>query len=134
LGGSVEGVVEKIRLRTTTIRARSGEPIIVPNGEVRAIRNFSRANYSESKIKIHIRSKDARKAVDLLEAMSNDAVMLFENLIEPWRVLSETGEIGSQTVLTVAFRSKFGKAAIVRPKLLYIIQEKFEAANILLEN
>ncbi|MFT7586585.1 MAG: small-conductance mechanosensitive channel, partial [Cellvibrionaceae bacterium] len=42
LGGSVEGVVEKIRLRTTTIRARSGEPIIVPNGEVRAIRNFSR--------------------------------------------------------------------------------------------
>ena len=134
VGGNVEGVVEEILLRTTKVRARSGEPIIVPNGEIRVIRNFSRATYSESKVKIRIRAQDTHQALDLLDSMADEAVILFDNLIEPWTVLSESGELGSQTVLEVVFRAKFGKGAIVRPKLLSLVQERFSAEGILLRD
>ena len=44
-GGSVMGLVEAVHLRTTVIRAMSGEPYIVPNGEIRVVRNFSRGDF-----------------------------------------------------------------------------------------
>jgi len=37
----VEGVIEEVNLRTTWLRAPTGELYIVPNGEVRVVRNFS---------------------------------------------------------------------------------------------
>ena len=37
-GGSVLGIVEAVNLRTTRIRAMSGEPCTVPNGEIRVVR------------------------------------------------------------------------------------------------
>ncbi len=134
IGGSIEGVVETIKLRTTTIRARSGEPIIVPNGEIRVIRNFSRANYSEAKIKIRVPAQDTLKAIELLESISGEAVTILENLVDPWTVISETGELGQTTVLTIVYRAKFGMGAILRPRLLVLIQERFATADILLED
>ena len=134
LGGSVEGVVEKIRLRTTIVRARSGEPIIVPNGEIRVVRNFSRAIYSEAKIKIKIQSKDTENAINLLESIATEAVKILENLVEPWTIISESGELGQTTVLTIVYRAKFGMGAILRPRLLVLIEERFATADIHLED
>jgi hypothetical protein len=39
----VEGVVEEVNLRTTHIRAVSDELYVVPNGDIRVIRDLSRA-------------------------------------------------------------------------------------------
>ncbi len=39
---TIEGVVETINLRTTLLRSSSGELYILPNGEIRTVRNFSR--------------------------------------------------------------------------------------------
>ena len=52
--GEIEGTVEKMNLRTLFLRATTGELYIIPNGEVRIIRNFSRGSFSTTKIKIHI--------------------------------------------------------------------------------
>ncbi|HOV68689.1 MAG TPA: mechanosensitive ion channel [Clostridia bacterium] len=40
--GAVNGTVEEIRLRTTVIRALSGERIILPNGSIDKVTNYSR--------------------------------------------------------------------------------------------
>lgn len=133
-GGNIEGVVETIKLRTTTIRARSGEPIVVPNGEVRVIRNFSRANYSEAKIKIRVKAQDTSQALELLHLISGEAVEILENLVEPWTILSESGELGQSTVLTINYRAKFGMGATLRPRLLVLLQERFATADIHLED
>ena len=42
---SAVGVVEHVSLRTTWIRASTGELFVVPNGDVRTVRNFSRCRF-----------------------------------------------------------------------------------------
>lgn len=133
LGGSVEGVVESINLRTTLIRARSGEPLVVPNGEIRVIRNYSRANYSEIKVSFHVKSADAHQAVDILEEMAAEAVNLLENLLEPWTVLSQDGVMGATTSLQIVAHAKFGTGAIIRPRLMILVRERLATQGIELE-
>lgn len=43
--GGVEGVVESISLRTTSIRGFRGELIVVPNGKIATMTNYSRGDY-----------------------------------------------------------------------------------------
>ena len=121
----VEGTVEAVNLRTTLIRAPSGELYIVPNGEIRLIRNFSRGRFSTAHVKLKLRATDLERALPLLEAMGEDAVLLLPNLLEPWRVLSESGVIGQQTELTLTAKARFGKAAEMRPRLLSLVQKRF---------
>lgn len=133
-GGSVIGIVESIDLRTTLIRARSGEPLVVPNGEIRVIRNFSRSNYSEIKVSFHVRSADAHRAVDVLDGMAADAVLLLENLLEPWTVLSQDGVMGATTSLEIVAHARFGTGAIIRPRLMILAQERLAEHGIALEH
>ena len=126
----VEGVIESISLRTTSIRANSGELYVVPNGEIRTIRNFSRGKFSLANITIKIASDDLGRALPFLEELSNEAVMLLPNLLEKWLVVSETGIIGHETELTLVAKAKFGMASEMRPRLLTLIQERFLEENI----
>ena len=52
------------------------------------------------------------------------------NLIEPWRVISETGIIGQTAELTMLAKARFGKAAEMRPRLLAMVHEALEKENI----
>ena len=129
-GGDVEGIVEEVRLRTTVIRAPSGEPFTVPNGEIRVVRNFSRGRFSTTDVKIRIEAADLGTAILLLEELSKEAVTLLPNLLEPWQVISESGELGQQTELTLLSKARFGKAGEMRPRLLKLVQERLNAAEI----
>ena len=119
----VEGVVEAVNLRTTQIRSSTGELYMVPNGEVRVVRNFSRGHFSIAKIKFKIPAADLNRALTLLEALGKEAVVLLPNLLEPWQVLSESGAIGQQAELTLIAKARFGMAAEMRPRLLALVQE-----------
>jgi len=130
----VEGVVEEVNLRTTLIRASSGELYVVPNGEVRVVRNFSRGRFSPVEIKLKIAASDLNRALPLLEELGNEAVFLLPNLLEPWQVISETGVIGQQTELTLLTKARFGKAAEMRLRLLALVQERLAQAGIVLVN
>jgi small conductance mechanosensitive channel len=129
-GGDVEGVIEEVRLRTTVIRAISGEPFTVPNGEIRVVRNFSRGRFSASDVTIHIAAGDLGTAIPLLEELGEDAVTLLPNLLEPWQVISESGELGQQTELTLLAKARFGKAGEMRPRLLKLVHERLSEAGI----
>ena len=114
---SVEGVIEAISLRTTSFRAVSGELFVVPNGEIRTVRNFSRGKFSVTNITFRINASDLGKALPFLEELGNEAVSLLPNLLEPWQVISESGVIGQETELTLIAKAKFGMASEMRPRL-----------------
>jgi small conductance mechanosensitive channel len=128
----VEGVVEAINLRTTWIRSPTGELYIVPNGELRVVRNFSRGRFSTANVKLKIGAADLCQALPLLEELGREAVSLLPNLLEPWQVISESGTIGQQTELTLLAKARFGKAAEMRPRLLTLVQERLAEAGITL--
>jgi small conductance mechanosensitive channel len=127
---TIAGVVEHINLRTTMLRSPSGELYIVPNGEIRTVRNFSRGKFSIANITIKIQSSDLSTARAMLEALADEAVTLLPNLIEPWRVTNLEGMIGQYTELTLIAKARFGQAAEMRPHLLALVQERLLEVNI----
>lgn len=129
-GGAVEGVVEQVNFRSTNLRAPTGELYSIPNGEIRVVRNFSRGRFSMADINLKLNSEDLGRAIPLLESMGKEALMYLPNLLEPWKVISETGIIGQQTELTLVAKARFGKAAEMRPRLLTFVQEKLSEAGI----
>ena len=131
-GGQIEGVVEQVNLRSTQLRAPTGELFSIPNGEIRVVRNFSRGRFSMADIAIKISSDDLNQVLPLLEQMGKEAMELLPNLLEPWQVISQTGVIGQQTELSLVAKARFGKAAEMRPRLLALVQEKLSEAGIAL--
>jgi small conductance mechanosensitive channel len=126
----VEGVVEAVNLRTSWLRAPSGEVYIVPNGDVRLVRNFSRGSFSPANITIKMASVSLSRALSLLEELSNEAVVLLPNLLEPWQVISESGSIGQVAELKLLARARFGKSAEMRPRMLALVQERLAQVGI----
>lgn len=129
---TVEGVVESVNLRTTLIRAPSGELLIIPNGEIRMLRNYSRGRFSTANVKLKIATTDLPRALQLLDDLSRDAVSELPNLLEPWQIISEEGSMGEHTELTLLVKTRFGQAATLRPNLLALVQRNFQEANITL--
>ncbi|MBU1659972.1 MAG: mechanosensitive ion channel family protein [Chloroflexi bacterium] len=128
----MEGVVEAINLRTTLLRSPTGELYVVPNGEIRTVRNFSRGKFSIANITLKISASDLGNTIAILEALGEEAVLLLPNLIEPWQVISPEGMIGQYTELTLVAKARFAKAADMRPRLLNLAQERMAEAGIAL--
>lgn len=127
---SIEGVVEAVNLRTLLLRSPTGELYVIPNGEVRVVRNFSRGRFSTANITIQLNAADLTNALPILEALSSEAVELLPNLLEPWQVISQTGTIGQHTELTLLTKARYGKAAEMRPRLLALVQDRLNEKGI----
>ena len=125
-----EGVVESVNLRTTTLRAPSGEIFVVPNGEIRIVRNFSRGRFSSATITLKLNAEDLSRALPILEELGKEALLLLPNLLEPWQIISETGAIGQQTELTLLAKAKYAMGAEMRPRLLALVHERLNEAGI----
>ena len=125
-----EGVVETVNLRTTTLRAPSGELFVVPNGEIRILRNFSRGRFSPATVSLKLNSEHLSRALPVLEELGKEAVLLLPNLLEPWHIISESGAIGQQTELTLLAKAKYAMGAEMRPRLLALVHERLNEAGI----
>ena len=130
----MEGVVEAINLRTTLLRSPTGELYVVPNGEIRTVRNFSRGKFSIVNVTLKISASDLGNTIPILEALGEEAVFLLPNLIEPWQIISPEGMIGQYTELTMIAKARFGKAAEMGPRLLNLVQERLVEADVALAN
>lgn len=126
----IEGVIEAITLRTTWLRAPTGELYTIPNGDIRIVRNFSRGRFSIANVTLKIPAADLERAITLLENLGKEAMDNLPNLIEPWLVISETGIIGQTAELTLLAKARFGQAAEMRTRLLAMVQKAFENENI----
>ncbi len=126
----IDGLVEAINLRTSLLRSPTGELYVIPNGEIRTIRNFSRGRFSTTNVYLKIASSDLSQILIVMDELGKEAVMLLPNLIEPWHVISEGGVMGQQTQLTVLAKARFGMAAEMRPKMLALIHERLADVGI----
>ncbi|MCB9078534.1 MAG: mechanosensitive ion channel [Anaerolineaceae bacterium] len=130
----IEGIVERINLKSTQLRARTGEMYIVNNGELRYICNFSRGPYSATSLRIKIAAADLLPALALLNRLAPEAPRVFPELNEPWLVFSEAGTMDHTTELTLALKIDFGQAARLRPKLMVFLQHHFAMEKIAFAN
>lgn len=125
---NVIGVIERITLTQTYLRGEAGELWIVPNGDVRTIRNFSRGSFSPANVRLTIpaaRLDDGLAILDLAVAdITNDVV-------ERPEIISEGGEIGEMITLTLVIKADYGKAPQVRRAALSRIQDELAERGII---
>jgi small conductance mechanosensitive channel len=116
---NVIGVVERVSLRTTYIRGESGELWIVPNGDVRTIRNFTRGSFSPANIRLTVPTARLEETLALLAELIADPG---PDVLEPPEIISEAGEIGETTVLMLKVKARHGSGPLVRRRLLARLQ------------
>jgi small conductance mechanosensitive channel len=116
---NVIGVVEQVSLRTTHIRGDMGELWIVPNGDVRTIRNFTRGSFSPADIRLTVPTLRLDEALALLVEVVADPG---PDIVEQPEIISEAGEIGETTVLMLRVKARHGQAPLVRRRLLSRMQ------------
>lgn len=126
----VEGIIERVTLRVTLLRAPTGELYVVPNGDIRLVRNFSRGRFSTVSVTLNVRSEELARTLEALGAMSEEAVAILPNLLEPWQILSESGAMGETTELTLHTKARFGHGAELRPKLLAFVHERLSEVGV----
>lgn len=130
--GDIEGVVEQVKLSALHLRAPTGELLVIPNGEVRVVRNYSRGLFSSASVRIRVKVTDLAKTLAALEVIKDEAMAVLPNLIEPWQVISEDGLIAHETQLLVVAKARFGAAAVMRPRLLAFLHERLADADVAL--
>jgi moderate conductance mechanosensitive channel len=126
----IEGTVIDVNLRTTVLRAPSGELFIIPNGEVRVVRNFGRGEFSLASIRVVVRSSQLEQALALLEGLAPTLPSLIPALIEPPRILSEDGALSERVGLTIFAKASFSQGVETRRKLLSIVQDALAKGEI----
>ena len=125
----VEGVIEQVALRTTHIRAPTGELFIIPNGDVRTVRNFSRGLFSQVRTTFVVPAAKLNLALDELELLGRVAMMELPNLIEPWQIFSED-DVGQTAKLVLIAKARHGRGAEMKPRLEALVHEHLADAHI----
>ncbi|MCC6454810.1 MAG: mechanosensitive ion channel [Caldilineaceae bacterium] len=127
---NIEGTVIDVNLRTTVLRAPSGEVYIIPNGEVRVVRNFGRGEFSLATVRVSIRNTQLERAMALLEELAPALLNQIPELSETPTVLSEDGTLSDRVTLTIFAKAHFSQGVKARRKLLRIVQEALTQAEI----
>ncbi len=128
----VVGIVEQVTLRTTYVRGESGELWLVPNGDVRTIRNFSRGTWSPANIRLTVPTKKLDETLVLLLDVIKDPG---PDVLEEPEIISEAGEIGTATTtLLLKVKARYGKAPQVRRRLLAKLQSLLTEYHVLTES
>jgi small-conductance mechanosensitive channel len=95
------GIVEEIGLRTTRLRAFSGELHIIPNGEITRVTNNSRgAMRARVDVKITY-EEDIDKAISVLEDVCKDIKSRRDDIIDGPKVLGVTNLGPSEVVISI---------------------------------
>jgi moderate conductance mechanosensitive channel len=128
----LEGTVEGVNIRTTSIRASGGELYVVPHGEIRIVRNFSRGDFSTTSLTLKVAATDLTRTLSCLNDLGQVAAAELPHLLEPWQVISASGAIGQHAQLTLLAKARFGQTEQVRLDLLALIQERLTEAGITL--
>ncbi len=126
----VEGIVERVTVRTLSLRTRAGELIIVPQGEVRILRNYSRGSFTGTFVRVRVAAADLPAAMAVLQALAAEAPALLSDLPEPWRVVAPDGQLGGTAELLIHARARYGHGVEARLQIMALIEERLAAAGV----
>ena len=126
----VVGLVEAVDMRITHIRSETGELYIVPNGDVRVVRNLSRGQFSIATVKVTIATEDLTKALEVLERVADHTQSQLDELVERPEFLSEEGSISTHIELLFSAKAKYGKGARTRTRLMALVTEALNEAGV----
>ncbi len=131
-GDAVEGIVERVTVRTLSLRTRGGELIIVPQGEVRILRNYSRGSFTGTVVTVRVAAAELPAAMAVLLPLSQEAPGLLPDLLEPWHVVAQDGQLGSAAELLLHAKARYGHGAELRLRIMTLVEERLEAAGVAL--
>jgi small conductance mechanosensitive channel len=132
LEDDVQGVVEEVNIRTLSLRTRSGELIVVPQGQVRILRNFTRGAFTGTDVTVRVAAGDLARAMTLLVGLSFEAPDLLPDLLEPFDVNSQAGTVSTVSELVLHAKATYGRGSKLRLELMSLVQQRLEAADIAL--
>jgi len=127
----VSGYIEDVQLRNTYIRGDGGELLIVPNGEVRLIRNFSRSAFSLASVQVMVPREQVAATLSILRKVAAAVYADRDDIVEEPLVLSESGLLSTETLLTVKVKAAYGNGAKVRTHLITRIHKALGEQNII---
>jgi small conductance mechanosensitive channel len=127
----VIGYIEDVQLRNTYIRGDGGELLIVPNGEVRLIRNFSRSAFSLASVQVMVPREQVAATLAILRKVAAQFYAESHDIVEEPLVLSESGLLSTETLLTVKVKAEYGHGAKVRTHLITRIHRALGEQNII---
>ncbi|MBP6789417.1 MAG: mechanosensitive ion channel [Candidatus Promineofilum sp.] len=130
VGDTLEGTVERVTVRTLTIRTRAGELIVVPQGEVRILRNYSRGSFTGTHVVVLVAPGDLPQALAVLLALADEAAALLPDLLEPWKVVSHDGQLGAAAELHIHARARYGRGAELRLRIMTLVAERLAVAGV----
>ena len=122
------GYVEKITLMETFLRGMNGELWVVPNGDIRTIRNLSRGTFSPANIKLVVPTADMAQGMEALQAVIADP---HPDIVGEPEIISEDGLVGHNTVIMLKVQARYGAGARVRRDLLKELHKELAARHIM---
>ena len=132
VGDTLEGIVERVTVRTLSIRTRSGELIVVPQGEVRILRNYSRGSFTGINVTVRVAPADVSEALAVLLPLADEAPRLLPDLLEPWTIVAEDGTLGEAAELLIHAKARYARGAELRLRIMMLVEERLSAAGVAL--
>jgi small conductance mechanosensitive channel len=126
----IRGIVEQVNIRTMALRTRSGELVIVPQGQVRILRNYTRGAFTGTDVTVSVAATDLVAAMQILSDLALEAPNLLEDLLEPWRVISREGQVNSESQLVIYAKGAYGRGAQLRLEIMALVQQRLAQAGI----
>ena len=119
------GTVEEMSLRTTILRTAKGEQCIIPNGEIRAVKNYSR-DYMKAFVEVPVPyEKDLDEVIKLLETHLSTYYVEGSTLSNP-EIVGMTDFGDSAVMLRVACVCVPGKNWGIERELRKMIKKIFD--------
>ena len=130
VGDTLEGLVERVTVRTLSIRTRSGELIVVPQGEVRILRNYSRGSFTGIDVTVRVSPAHLSDALAVLLPLAEEAPGILTDLLEPWTVVAQDGTLGETAELRIHAKARYAHGAELRLRIMMLVEERLSAAGV----
>ena len=128
--GGERGTVEDVSLRTTLLRAPSGETRVVPNGDIRTVHNYTRELFSLATVQVRVPVAQFATAFDALEALARRLPDQILALSGAPQALVEEGALGNSVTITVRATARIDSEDDVRRQLIESIQQALADSDV----
>lgn len=131
INNPLQGVVQMVSVRRALLETPLGDRLMIPHGDIRVFRNFSRAAHSGTRLAIHVTATDLGRAIELITDVTPPHEDL-PDLQAPWRVVCVDGKLGEFVTLEIIAQAPFGRGVALRFQMLTFLERTLRENGITL--